>query len=319
MRTGMDAQRPLRAFDRFQQRHPALAVPVAVVRKFSDDQGPNLTGLIAYRAFFSLFPLLLLMTTVLGYVLADNPELRQEAVDSVLTQFPVIGEQIEVSSLRGSGVALAVGIAGSLWAGFGVVVATEQALDRVWAVPHRERRDFFTSRLRALALLLVLGTLTLSSTAVSGLVGGGAELLGPAGGIAVSVTINLLVFGAVFMLLGTRPATLSRLLPGIVIAAVMWAGLQLVGGYYVSHQVQNAAPAYGTFALVLGLLVWIHLGALLMVLCAELNVVRARRLWPRSLLGVRRPEDERVMRDLARSQARDESQRIEVDFERRGT
>ncbi len=310
----MNALRPVRAFDRFQQRHAGLAVPVAVVKKFSDDQGGNLAALIAYRAFFSLFPLLLVLTTVLGYVLADDADLRREAVNSVLTQFPVIGEQIQISSLEGSGVALAVGIAGSLWAGFGVVIATEGALDRVWAVPFRDRPDFLVSRLRALTLLALLGTLTVASTIASGLVGGGAGLLGPVGGIATSVGLNLLVFGALFRLLGTRDVSFPVLLPGIVLAALFWAGLQLVGGYFVSHEVQGAGPAYGTFALVLGLLVWIHLGAMLTVFSAELNVVRARRLWPRSLLGIGRDEDERVMRGLAKAQARDERQNIRVDF-----
>lgn len=292
-------------------------MPVAVVKKFGDDQGGNLAGLIAFRAFFSLFPLLLLFTTVLGYVLAGDPQLRQEAVDSVLTQFPVIGEQIGVSSLEGSGVALAIGIGGSVWAGFGVVLSTQTALDRVWAIPFRDRPDFLTSRLRALVLLVVLGALTLASTVASGLVGGGADLFGPVGGIAVSVGINLLVFGALFSLLGTRPASFSALLPGVALAAVCWSGLQLIGGYFIAHEVRNAAPAYGTFALVLGLLVWINLGAVLTVLSAELNVVRARGLWPRSLLGVGRDEDERVLGALAKAEARDESQSIRVDFDRR--
>jgi membrane protein len=312
----MDPKQALHALDRFQQRHAAFAVPVAVLKKFGEDQGPNLAGLIAFRAFFSLFPLLLLLTTVLGYVLAGDPELRQEAVDSVLTQFPVIGEQIEVSSLEGNGVALAIGIAGSLWAGFGVVLATEHALDRVWAVPFRDRSGFLTSRLRALALLVVLGTLTIVSTVASGLVGGGAGLFGPVGGIAISVGVNLLVFGTVFTLLGTREVSISRLLPGVVLAALCWSGLQLVGGWFVAHQVRDATPAYGTFALVLGLLVWINLGAVLTVLSAELNVVRERRLWPRSLSGAGREEDERVMRALAKAQAREDSQRISVDFGR---
>jgi len=292
-------------------------VPIAVAKKFGEDQGGNLAGLIAFRAFFSLFPLLLLFTTVLGYVLADDPQLRQEAIDSVLAQFPVIGEQIQVGSLEGSGVALAVGIVGSLWAGFGVVLATEAALDRVWAVPFRDRPDFLTARLRALVLLAVLGTLTLASTIVSGLVGAGAGLLGPVGGIALSVGINLLVFAGLFSLLGARPASFFVLLPGVALAAVCWTGLQLAGGWFVSHEVRNAAPAYGTFAVVLGLLVWINLGAVLTVLSAELNVVRARRLWPRSLFGVGRDEDERVMRALAKAEARDESQRIRVDFGQR--
>lgn len=313
----MDAQRSLRAFDRYQQRHRPLAVPVAVVKKFGDDDGGDLAALIAYRAFFSLFPLLLLLTTVLGYVLAGNPDLRQEAVDSTLSQFPVIGEQIKSSSLEGNGIALAVGIVGSLWAGFGVVLATEGALDRVWAVPRRDRSGFLASRLRALILLLVLGALTIASTVASGLVGGGAGVLGPLGGIAVSIGLNMVVFGAVFMLLGRHAASLNALLPGTVLAAVCWSALQLVGGYFVSHQIRNATPAYGTFALVLGLLVWIHLGAMLTVFSAELNVVRTRGLWPRSLFGVERDEDERAMRALVKSEERDERQHISVDFERR--
>lgn len=313
----MDAKRRLRALDRYQQRHASLAVPVAVAKKFGDDDGGDLAALIAYRAFFSLFPLLLLLTTVLGYVLAGNPDLRQEAVDSTLTQFPVIGEQIGSSSLKGSGVALAIGIAGSLWAGFGVVLATEGALDRVWAVPRRDRPDFLVSRLRALILLLVLGALTIASTVASGLVGGGAGILGPIGGVALSVALNLLVFGAIFMLLGRRSVSLGGLLPGILLAAVCWSALQLVGGYFVSHQIRNATPTYGTFALVLGLLVWVYLGAMLTVVSAELNVVRARGLWPRSLLGIEREEDERVMRGLAELEARDERQRISVDFDQR--
>jgi YihY family inner membrane protein len=294
-----------------------LAVPVAVAKKFGDDQGGNLAALIAFRAFFSLFPLLLLMTTVLGFVLADNPDLRQEAVDSVLAQLPIVGEQIQVSSLQGSGVALAVGIFGSLWAGFGVVLATEGALDRVWAVPFRDRPDFLASRLRALIMLAVLGTLTIASTAASGLVGGGAGLVGPLAGVAISLALNLLVFAAIFTLLGAHSASLRDLLPGVVLAAVCWSALQLVGGYFVSHEVRNAAPAYGTFALVLGLLVWINLGAVLTVFSAELDVVLTRRLWPRSLLGIDRDEDERVMSALAKAEAREESQHIHVDFGQR--
>lgn len=310
----MDPLRPLRAFDRFQQRHPVLAVPVSVLKKFADDGGGSLSGMIAYRAFFSLFPLLLLLTAGLGFVLADNPELREEAVDSVLAQFPVIGEEVRRASLQGSGLAIAIGVVGSLWAGFGVVVASERALDTVWAVPHHDRRDFFTSRLRALLLLSVLGTLTVASTVASGLVGGGVPLLGTTGSIAFSLAVNLVVFGAVFTLLGSRQASLRRLLPGVLMAAVCWTLLQLLGGYLVATQVRNATPTYGTFAVVIGLLVWLHVSAVVFVLSAELNAVRARSLWPRSLFGASRREDQRVFGALARAEARDEQERIDVDF-----
>ena len=271
------------ALDRFQQRHRALAIAVAVGRKFGDDEGGNLTALIAYRAFFSLFPLLLLLTSVLGFVLADDPGLRKDAVDSVLGQFPVVGEQIRIGSLEGSGVALAVGIVGSLWAGLGVVLATGEALDRIWGVPREERAGFLASRLRSLAILAILGTLTIASTIASGLVGGGD--IGAAWGLAVSLAINLLVFGAIFHLLTSAATPIREILPGAAVAAVGWAILQLVGGYFVSHQIEGASAAYGTFALVIGLLAWVHLGAMLTILSAELNAVRAKGLWPRSLLS----------------------------------
>src|SRR6201995_3562633 len=118
----MDVKAPLRRFDAFQQRKPVLGLPLGVVKKFGEDEGGSMVSLIAYRAFFSLFPLLLLMTTILGYVLAGNDELRQEVVNGTLSQFPVIGNQLKGGTLHGSGIALAVGIVGSGLAGLGVVL-----------------------------------------------------------------------------------------------------------------------------------------------------------------------------------------------------
>ena len=280
----MDAMRPARSFDRYQQRHRALAAPLAVARKFSDDEGGSLVSLIAYRAFFSLFPLLLLLTTVLGYLLADDPDLRRSVLDSTLSQFPVIGEQLRNGTLEGNGVALAIGIVGSVLAGLGVVLETERAFDRVWGVADEDRRGFLGERLRAVVLLLVLGGLAVVSTVVAGLLAGGGALFGPAWSIVIATALNFAVFAAIFRLLTTSQVRFGALLPGIAIAAVGWELLQLLGGWYLSHEVRNATPVYGTFALVIGLLAWIHLGALFTLLGAEANVVRERRLWPRSLL-----------------------------------
>jgi membrane protein len=281
----MDIKAPLRRFDDFQQGHRALAAPLGVVKKFGDDEGGSMVSLIAYRAFFSLFPLLLLMTTILGYLLADNPELREKVVDSTLSQFPVIGDQLRGGSLSGNGVALAVGIVGSLLAGLGVVLETEKTFDRVWDVPEDERHGFLGTRLRAIGLLVLLGGLAIVSTVVSGLVAGGADLFGPAWGILIATLLNLVVFAAVFRLLTSSEVASRALIPGIVIATIGWEALQLLGGWYVSHEVRNATPVYGTFALVIGLLAWIHLGAFFTVLGAEANVVREKHLWPRRLLA----------------------------------
>jgi membrane protein len=284
----MDFKAPLRRFDTFQQSKPPLALPLGIVKKFGDDEGGSMVSLIAYRAFFSLFPLLLLMTTILGYVLAGNEELRREVVNSTLSQFPIIGNQLKGGSLTGSGVALAVGIVGSVLAGLGVVLEIEQTFNRCWGIPKAAERGFVGSRLRAIGLLVVLGGLAVVSTVVSGLASGGASFLGAGGqvaGLVIATALNLVVFGAVFRLLTTDTVETRALIPGIVVATIGWEVLQVIGGWYISHEVKSASAVYGTFALVIGLLAWIHLGAMFVVLGAETNVVRTRKLWPRSMFG----------------------------------
>src|SRR4051794_39026102 len=99
----------LNRLDQFQRGHRPLALAVAVFKKFGDDQAGNLAALIAYCAFFSIFPLLLVLVTVTGFVLAGNPELQQRLLDSALSQFPVIGDQLRtnIGAYKGSGLALA--------------------------------------------------------------------------------------------------------------------------------------------------------------------------------------------------------------------
>ena len=284
----MDLKAPLRRFDEFQQKRPVLAVPLAIVKKFGDDEGGSMVSLIAYRAFFSLFPLLLLLTTILGYVLAGNEELRQEVVNGTLSQFPIIGNQLKGGELHGSGIALAVGIVGSVLAGIGVVLETESTFNRCWGVPKSGERGFLGSRLRAIVLLVVLGGLAVVSTVVSGLAAGGADLFGAGGeiaGLVIATVLNLFVFGAVFRLLTAATVETRALIPGVVVATIGWEVLQVLGGWYIAHEVKNASAVYGTFALVIGLLAWIHLGAMFVVLGAETNVVRTRKLWPRSIFG----------------------------------
>ena len=80
--------------DATQRRHRALGFPLAVLYKYIDDQGSYLAALITYYAFVSLFPLLLLLSTVLGWLLVGHPALRENVLNSALSQFPVIGSQL---------------------------------------------------------------------------------------------------------------------------------------------------------------------------------------------------------------------------------
>ncbi|MGO9753577.1 MAG: YihY/virulence factor BrkB family protein [Solirubrobacteraceae bacterium] len=312
----MDLLAPVRAFDRFQQKHTSVAIPLAVVRKYSDDQAGNLAALVAYYAFFSMFPLLLVFVTVLGFVLSGDPSALNTVKSSVLGHFPVIGTTINANALKGDTLALAIGILASLWAGLAITQAATQAFDRVWAVPIKQRPSYLASRLRGLVLLLALGGLFLVASAASGLVSGGfgGELLLVAG-IVISMLLNFCLFIVSFKLLCTADLTWRSLVPGAALTAVVWEVLQLLGGVYIDH-IKRSDTVYGTFALVIGVLAWLYLGAKMTLYCAEINVVLERRLWPRSLFGApSEPADRQTLTALAKVEERSDEQQVDVSFQ----
>ena len=283
-----------------------------MVRKFLDDRAANLAALIAFYAFFSVFPLLLALVSVLGFVLEDDPALREDIVDSTLAQMPVLGSQVAGAAepLTGSGIALAVGILGALWAGLGVTVALGRAFEVVWDVPRLEQRNGLVARVRGLAIIGAMAVVIGAATAVTAL-----SLGGGAGGAVLGFLVDAAVLLAVFWLYTARPLRLRDLLPGVAIAALGVVALQSIAGWYFEHAVERADDTYGTFALVIGLLSWFLLLAQLLLLSAEVNVVLRRRLWPRALAGDLGEPDRRALRLAAEAARRDESEEIAVRFD----
>jgi membrane protein len=314
----VDILRPVRAFDRFQQRRKWLAIPMAVVKKFGDDQAGSLAALVAYYAFFSIFPLLLVATTVLGFLLRNHPGLDRSIVNSALAQFPVIGRDVALHRLRGSGVGLGIGIAIALWSGMGVFVAVEAGMNRVWGVPFARRPDFVRSRLRALGMLAVLGASALGATVLSGVgtVGAAYGVWWKVTAIALSTVIDVGLAWVAFRLLTARDVSWRQLRGGAIAAGVGWEVLQSLGGWYVGHELRNASNTYGTFATVIGLLTFIYLSAHVMLLAAEGNVVATHRLWPRSFSVVfEQPAtdaDARALRQRALVERRRQDETIDV-------
>ncbi|HEX4806216.1 MAG TPA: YihY/virulence factor BrkB family protein [Conexibacter sp.] len=314
----MDPLAPLHVLDRVQRRRAVLGFPIGVVKKFSDDGAAQLAALMAWYGFFSLFPLLLVLVTVLGYLLRGNPGLSRDIVDSALAQFPVIGEELRVNALQGSAVALVVGLLAAIWAGLGIALSGQRAMDQVWNVPRRLRRDFFTSRVRGLLILVVLGLLNVAATTAVGLLVsglGGTDL--KIGGFVASAVVDVGLFWAVFRLFTTDAVPTRDLWLGIVLAALGWVVLQTAGGIYVNHVVRRAHQTYGFFAIVIGLLTWLYLGAQMLMYAAEANVVRVRRLWPRGLFDPATAADVQALRATARVEERREGERVDVTFEPR--
>jgi YihY family inner membrane protein len=318
----VDIQGVLRRVDAFQRRHRAIAFPLAVVKKFGDDRAGNLAALIAYYGFLSLFPLLLVMVAVLGLLVRGNPDLQGDILDSTLAQFPIIGDQLKrnITGLAGTGAGVAVGVGTgvALWGGLGVMQAAQSAMNHVWDVPLKDRPNFWKARLRSLIMLVVLGTFILGSTFMSGL-GTSTGALGAAlrvAGFAGSVGLNLIAFALAYGVLTARNLSWRDVLPGAIFAAVVWGILQAVGSFYVSHSLKDATAVYGFFGFVLGLLAWIYLGAQITLYGAEINAVKARRLWPRNLFQPPlSEEDERTLRDEAKAQEKFPEQHVEVTFD----
>ena len=312
--------------DAFQRRHRWVGFPLAVVYKFVDDQGGYLAALLAYYGFVSLFPLLLLLVTVLAFALDGDPAAQQRVLDSALSQVPVLGQQIRtnVSSLQGSTPALVTGILGSLYGGTGVAQAGQNAMNTLWAVPRHRRPNPVLSRLRSLLAVIVLGSGLVATSVLSGLVASAdAAGFGSAGrvlGLLVALGGNGLLFVAGFRMLTAEHIPFRALVPGALAAAAAWQVLQAVGGFYVTQRLTSASQVYGVFGVVLGLLGFLYLAALLTLLCAEVNVVRARRLWPRSLLTPftddveLTPADERSYEGLAKTQTTKGFEQVDVTF-----
>jgi YihY family inner membrane protein len=306
----------LHDLDRRQQQRPRISFLAAVVKKFGDDGAGQLAALMAYYGFVSLFPLLLVFVTVLGFVLQGDPKLRDEILNGTLGQFPILGDQLKLHSLSGSALALAVGLVVAVLAGLGIMSATQNALNRIWGVPYKRRPNFIFIRLRGLLMMVILGAMVIISTVAAGFVGSASHgAAAVVGGVLVAFAFNLALFMVAFKLLVAIDLSWRELLPGVIVAAVCWQLLQHLGGFYIDHILKRTTPLYGVFALVLGLLAWLYLGAQLTIFAAEINVVKARRLWPRSFFSDPLLDaDKRALTASAETEERVEQQNVEVDF-----
>ena len=285
------ASRAATAADRFQQRHRVTAVAGAVARKYSDDQAGRLTAQISHAAFLAVFPLLLVLFTVVGIVLHGHPSLQDDIINSAVRQFPVVGSDLKnnVRQLStGNALALTVGL---LWLAYGSMRLSRSAqvmMAVVWGIRRHELPDFWHWIPRAAGFLAVLGAGFIAGGALAGL--GAFGRLGAFSawvGLVLSLAVNVLMYWGGFAIIVRIPRDGRAVWPGAVIGGVGWTVLQFTGALLVNHQLRHLSSLYGTFATVLGLIWWIALGAMVTVYAAEFNVVLTRHLWPRSIRGTR--------------------------------
>jgi membrane protein len=314
--------RALDRFDAFQQAHRRLGFCCAVARKFRDDSGGYLAAIIAYYAFVSLFPLLLLATTVLGFVLAGDTGLQQSLLHSALKDIPVVGGELTTPKRIGGGVVgVVVGLAGATYGALGVSQAIQFAMNTAWNVPLLDRPSAWQTLRRAVLLVIAAGLAVAASGTLSALAASTASTLGGVTRVmaaVLSLLVNTTVLTYIFLVATVRQLQARDVLPGAFSAAVAWQVLQGFGVTYVDHVVRHASSTNGVFAVVLGLLAFLHLAATTVIVCVEIDAVRLDRLFPRSLLSrsgrTLAPGDRRALEEEAGTERGSDDESIGVTF-----
>ena len=305
-------------------------MPIGVVYKFFDDQGGYLAAVLTYYAFVAIFPMLLIASSVLGFVLQGHPALQQEILSSALAQFPIVGDQLgRPEGIQGSTSAVVVGTLAALYGVVGLGQAAQNAVNVTWAIPRNSRLNPVVSRLRSL-LWLVLAGLALVLIAVLTSLGSHLQVFGAELGTGVSwlaaaatVVLNTGVLAVMIRFSTPQKERLREVIPGAAAIAVLWQLLQVLGGVYVEHVIQKAGQMNAVFAVVLGLVALLYIASVIAMLGLEINVILAKRLYPRALLtpftdSVQLTEaDERVYREYAQAQRHKGFERVRVSFEER--
>jgi membrane protein len=277
--------------DGFQRRHSVLGFPLAVIYKYFDDQGPYLASALTYYAFVAIFPLMLLGTSILGLFLRGEPQWQEQILNSALSQFPIIGDELgRPEGLQGSVAGVVFGALAALYGAMGLGQALQNTQHVAWSVPRNSRPNPIYARVKTLILLVTAGFSLLTVTVVSTLasstdvfgafVADGLKTFLPLITVAVVGTFLTLLF----RFAATGQHSFWRAAPGGYSLAIMWQVLQIGGAAYVDNVLVDTSSMTKTFGLVLGLIGFLWIGAVMAVLAMEINVVAARRLWPRALL-----------------------------------
>jgi len=314
-------ERAIRRLDAAQQRHTPTAFAYAVVKKYGDDNGGVLASNLAYSSFVSLFPLLLILVTILGLVAAADPAFRQQVVSAVARQVPLIGHELtgNVHELRRSSViGLIVGLLVLIWGATGLAQAGLFTMEQVWNLPGPARPGYLQRLGRAALFLALLGVGVIVTTLLASLntYGHKAVILAVLAQLAAAL-VNVGMYLGAFRVLTPKGVHSRWLLPGGIVGGLAWTVLQIAGTYLVHHFLHSNS-AYGVFAIVLGLVAWIYLAVEITLYSAEINVVLARRLWPRAIVQPPLTEADRASMALqALQNQRRQEQQVEVTFDDR--
>jgi membrane protein len=273
--------------DRFQEGHRLFAFSLAVIKKYNEDSAGRQAALLTYYSFLSLFPLLLILTTITDVVVGKNPHLHNTIISGLTSYFPLLGNQLaaHVNRINASGLAVAVGVLFTLYGTRGVANVFRHGMQDIWDVPKKERDGFPKSLLKSIALVVIGGIGFILASIIAGYAGSSGHHGLPIRLLAIVINMALLFMLFNFLINFSLPKhiTIKDIWVGAVVSAIVLVILQSAGGFILARELKRLDALYSYFAVSLGLLFWIYLQAQVIYYSAEIAVVKSKNLWPRSL------------------------------------
>jgi YihY family inner membrane protein len=269
-----------------QQNHKFSAFIVAVIKKYSADQAGREAALLTYYSFLSLFPLLLVLTTITDTLISRDAGLRDTVIKGLTNYFPLLGSQLSshVHRLHAGGFALISGLLLTIYGNRGIANSFTHGVQQIWFIKESERDGFPKSLYKSLGLIFVGGTGLLGASIIASLTsaaGHGVEFR------LLSVVVNLIILFWLFCFLINfclpKHVSIKEIRVGAAVAAVGLLILQSLGGYILAHELKHLSALYSYFAVALGLLFWLYLQAQVIYYSIEIAIVSSQKLWPRSL------------------------------------
>ncbi|MGH3744284.1 MAG: YihY/virulence factor BrkB family protein [Mycobacteriales bacterium] len=255
----------------------------------SSEHGSWHVSVITLPGFLSFFPLLALAFAVAGFIASYDSGAQHQVIKTLSTVLPgLIGSgkgQIDVSTLTAhKGSTGIVGLVGLAFSGLGLISALRGSTRALWRLEPTPG-NFVVAKLRDLVTLVTMGAALIASFALTGGAtaaatvivrnsplpdGGTGPILLRIAAIALAVLGDFALFAIAFRVLPQAKAAWRDVADGALLAAVGFEVLKAFGAFYLQRTTGNAL--YGTFAAVIGLLVWTNLVARLYVFAAAWTV-----------------------------------------------
>ncbi len=264
---------------KFRAKNRYLDIAVETLHGWSRHISGRNAWVLAFFTFLSIFPLMLAATTILGFVLEDNADLRERIINGAADEIPILGQDLKEDprSLNGSVIGLIVGLAGALLSSTKAFVGLQGALDDTWEIGVDDRAGFLPQRGKAFVGILILGGAQIGNIVLSSFASSlGLPTISQVLIFFGTVVINILVIAAMYRFLTSASPTWGDVWPGAIMAGIIFSILQRLGPDIVRRSTDGVDKAYQTFFVVIGLVTWLSFIAIALLMAAELNAALVR-------------------------------------------